>query len=517
MSKAVDGNPTFPVAVFGLTGGGSSGGGGGGTGTVTSVAATVPSILAVAGSPITTSGTLAFTLATQAANLAFAGPTSGGAATPTFRALVAADIPDLSGTYQPLDADLTAIAALATTSFGRGLLTSADASALRTTAGLGTAATSNTTAFDAAGAAAAAQAASQPLDADLTALAALAATAGMLSRTGAGAFAVRTITGTASQITVTNGDGASGDPTLSLPAAVSTGTLALAQGTISAAATALSTTSTWNNSGVTFTGTFVNITNTASAAASVVADWQIGGVSKMSLRIDGRLIMPGVALLGDPRISTNNSGIAFGFDTSGKNLNIGNGSGGTTNFGTVTIIDGKSTAIALFSGDTAASLLTLTRGTITTAVQVIDSTVTWNAAVTFTGWKLNVTSTSSNAGSLLLDLQVGGTSQFSVGKAGVVTLVDAATIVGGTSTGTKIGTGTTQKFGFWNATPVVQPASANQAALTNSTTGSYDGTLADVGVVFSQSTINNNFTDVFTLLDAMRTAMVNAGLMKGAA
>jgi len=62
-------------------------------GTVTSVSLTAPSILSVAGSPITTSGTLALTLATQSANLIWAGPTAGGAATPTFRSLVAADLP----------------------------------------------------------------------------------------------------------------------------------------------------------------------------------------------------------------------------------------------------------------------------------------------------------------------------------------------------------------------------------------------------------------------------------------
>lgn len=56
----------------------------------------------------------------------------------------------------------------------------------------------------------------QPLDGDLTALAALAATAGSLHRTGANAFAVRTMTGTANEITVTNGDGASANPTFSL-------------------------------------------------------------------------------------------------------------------------------------------------------------------------------------------------------------------------------------------------------------------------------------------------------------
>ena len=41
-------------------------------------------------------------LNTQTANYVLAGPTSGAAHTPTFRALVAADIPSLSGTYLPL-------------------------------------------------------------------------------------------------------------------------------------------------------------------------------------------------------------------------------------------------------------------------------------------------------------------------------------------------------------------------------------------------------------------------------
>lgn len=56
-----------------------------GAGTVTSVAMSVPSILSVAGSPITTSGTFSVTLANQNANLGFYGPLAGAAAAPTFR------------------------------------------------------------------------------------------------------------------------------------------------------------------------------------------------------------------------------------------------------------------------------------------------------------------------------------------------------------------------------------------------------------------------------------------------
>lgn len=41
-------------------------------------------------------------LTSQSANVVFAGPTSGGSAAPTYRALVAADIPGLSGTYVAL-------------------------------------------------------------------------------------------------------------------------------------------------------------------------------------------------------------------------------------------------------------------------------------------------------------------------------------------------------------------------------------------------------------------------------
>jgi len=64
------------------------------SGTVTSVTITVPSPWSASGCTITTSGTCTITLATQAANALFAGPTAGVAATPAFRALVLADVPD---------------------------------------------------------------------------------------------------------------------------------------------------------------------------------------------------------------------------------------------------------------------------------------------------------------------------------------------------------------------------------------------------------------------------------------
>ena len=71
-------------------------------GTVTSVALSDGSstpIYSISGSPVTASGTLTFTLSTQSANTVLAGPSSGSAAQPGFRSLVASDIPSLSATY----------------------------------------------------------------------------------------------------------------------------------------------------------------------------------------------------------------------------------------------------------------------------------------------------------------------------------------------------------------------------------------------------------------------------------
>lgn len=62
-------------------------------GTVTSVDASVPSYMTIAGNPISSSGTLSFGFGNENANMIFAGPATGAAASPTWRALVPADYP----------------------------------------------------------------------------------------------------------------------------------------------------------------------------------------------------------------------------------------------------------------------------------------------------------------------------------------------------------------------------------------------------------------------------------------
>lgn len=135
-----------------------------------------------------------------------------------------------------------------------------------------------------------------------------------------------------------------------------------------------------------------------------------------------------------------------------------------------------------------------------------------------------------------------GTGALTCGVAnigGLTTIADAQNVAVGATTGTKIGTATTQKLGFWNATPVAQPASASQAAapaltaqtLTDSTTGTPSTTIADVGASFSQSGLNNinasmvaqinnlrtDLAAVRTLVNQLRADLVAAGLIKGSA
>ena len=83
-----------------------------GTGTVTSVGLSLPAIFTVSGSPVTTTGTLTAVLASQTANYFFAAP-NGSAGAPTFRAIVAADVPTLNQNTTGTASNVTGIVAVA--------------------------------------------------------------------------------------------------------------------------------------------------------------------------------------------------------------------------------------------------------------------------------------------------------------------------------------------------------------------------------------------------------------------
>lgn len=140
-------------------------------------------------------------------------------------------------------------------------------------------------------------------------------------------------------------------------------------------------------------------------------------------------------------------------------------------------------------------------------------------------------------------------------------LDDGAKVTTGTTTGTELPDTAAQKLGLWGVTPIIQPASANQGAvsaqtqdaLTDNGGGTADGTVelvttftpsvawngsnvypsaADATAIAAAITAaKNNMKEVTTELakirtdianiktfqDAARTAMVNSGLIKGGA
>lgn len=77
----------------------------------------------------------------------------------------------------------------------------------------------------------------------------------------------------------------------------------------------------------------------------------------------------------------------------------------------------------------------LSNPSITTDQPLFNANQTWNNAATpFTGFRINVTDTASNASSKLMDLQVGGVSKLSADKAGNVVIAGDLTVQGATVT-----------------------------------------------------------------------------------
>jgi hypothetical protein len=107
----------------------------------------------------------------------------------------------------------------------------------------------------------------------------------------------------------------------------------------------------------------------------------------------------------------------------------------------------------------------------------------------------------ANAGAVRTTLGVGtGDSPTFAG----LTIADAGNIVLATGTGTKIGTATGQKLGFYNATPVVQQAGTGET--TGATGGS--GTTVHTNATFT----GNVGSAAYTISDVVK-ALKNLGLL----
>jgi len=100
-------------------------------------------------------------------------------------------------------------------------------------------------------------------------------------------------------------------------------------------------------------------------------------------------------------------------------------------------------------------------------------------------------------------LSANGSTVFTIDGT-LLTFADAKNLVFNTTTGTKLGTATSQKIGFWNATPIVQPSG----------TGETVGFTAGAGTpVTDASTFTGNVGATAYRLSDIVKALKNAGLI----
>lgn len=156
-------------------------------------------------------------------------------------------------------------------------------------------------------------------------------------------------------------------------------------------------------------------------------------------------------------------------------------------------------------------------------------TVTTNYGVfipAMTGGSTNVGI--SNASSLLQSgaATLSGTNTLSgatTATAGLTINTTALTItdvnvVLSTSTGTQFGTATGQKLAFYGKTPVIQPASANQAAVGTTAPAGGTGTAAGGwSTSGNRDTAITTINSLVTLVNQLRSDLVSLGLIKGSA
>ncbi len=209
----------------------------------------------------------------------------------------------------------------------------------------------------------------------------------------------------------------------------------------------------WNTTGTAIPPIRLNVINTASSPTSYLMDLQVagagvftvnkfgdivkaGGITSGRINVTGGNVVSAQAITNSMTVNSN-IGIYRGFLDSSAGLVL-SGSATYAGFELASTINqsggGTGTTRGLYINPTLTSpfdfrAIETARGKVifvdnisasggTNAGSLLDLQQTWNTTGTPTAIKLNVTDTASNTNSLLMDLQVTGTSKFSVNKNG---------------------------------------------------------------------------------------------------
>jgi len=361
--------------------------------------------------------------------------------------------------------------------------------------------------------------------------------------------------GTTGGLLKRNADGTIGNSILSESGSVLTaaGRLVIGGGTVTGSTPVLDLSQTWNNGAVAFQGINFDVTDTASSFSSRLLRIRVGGGEVFGVTKVGTVVASTFQGTSSGSFNFNSDtylvrGAANTLDlrnsTAAQTWNVyGTADAGLLNYRRIrtTMTTGGAVTIAaegLGSGVSGNSMAFSADGTTLLTLSTASGIVAGNSITVPSGNRFSHSGrsgiSSAASGEILLSnsgvtdadffLKLGvntsaaagikrvGTelrvrlnddSAFAALSCAHLTLNDSNVVLG-TTTGSKVGTATTQKLGFWNATPIVQPSSTGETA----------GFTAGAGTpVTDTSTFTGNVGATAYRISDIVKALKNSGLM----